>query len=122
MGTLGVEEVSPQWSDERGSGHFCPAPPLTVYVAENILTNTTWGFSGLSVADNQLGARSQLGVVRFAECLRDRFATRGGERLKNLDVSGNRLLGDRGHRLPHDVAEERVGPSAGGVAHGAAAS
>lgn len=99
LGTLGVEEVSPQWSDERGSGHFCPAPPLTVYVAENILTNTTWGFSGLSVADNQLGARSQLGVVRFAECLRDRFATRGGERLKNLDVSGNRLLGDRGHRM-----------------------
>lgn len=99
LGTLGVEEPDERWKDERGSGHFCPAPLLTVYVAENILTNAHWGFSGLSVADNALGTRSQLGFVRFAECLRDRFATRGGERLKNLDLSGNQLLGTRGHRM-----------------------
>lgn len=99
LGTLGVEEVAGRWRDARGSGHYCPAPPLTVFVAENILRNSEWGFSGLSVADNDLGVRSQLGLARFAECLRDRFGTRFGHALVHLDLSGNTLLGVGGHRM-----------------------
>ena len=43
--------------------------------------------------------RSQLGLARFAECLRDRFGTRFGHALVHLDLSGNTLLGVGGHRM-----------------------
>ncbi|KAH8043805.1 hypothetical protein JL722_15005 [Aureococcus anophagefferens] len=61
--------------------------------------------ASIDLGGNRLGTlgveevRSQLGLARFAECLRDRFGTRFGHALVHLDLSGNTLLGVGGHRM-----------------------
>ena len=101
LGTRGVDD-QPRM---KGVGHFVPPPPLTVFVAENIITNCDWGFAGLGLSDNDLGARSQLGLQKLAEGVGARLgaAAREGHlpgftHLRWLDLSGNLLLGADGMR------------------------
>ena len=101
LGTRGVDDAKRQ----KGVGHFAPPPPLTVFVAETVMTNCDWGFAGLGLSDNDLGARSQLGLQKLAGGLATRLAAArteghlpGFTHLRRLDLSGNLLLGPDGMR------------------------